>query len=328
MSFLETKCLSIGYAKKLVQENLNLCAKKSSLVCLLGTNGCGKSTLLRTLACLQSPLSGTICINGKDVSSLSASNRALLFSLVLTDVVSVENLRVYDLVALGRTPYTGWFGTLSLEDKAVVEQAIADVNLTHKSNDFLHELSDGERQRAVIAKALAQDTPLVLLDEPTAHLDLPNRIEIMLLLRRLSVETSKCFIVSMHELELAMQVADCVWLMSEGGVESGVPEDLMMSGAFQRCFASKNYNFNNANGHFVINHSLRGKKIAVQGDEYRKTWLEVALRRAGYEVTDDSNLIVFAEQSRFLVDGFICKNIADVLNKLTNLAKKINCILR
>ena len=320
--------MSIGYAKKLVQENLNLCAEKSSLVCLLGTNGCGKSTLLRTLACLQSPLSGTIFINGKDVSSLSASDRALLFSLVLTDVVSVENLRVYDLVALGRTPYTGWFGTLSLEDKAVVEQAIADVNLTHKSNDFLHELSDGERQRAVIAKALAQDTPLVLLDEPTAHLDLPNRIEIMLLLRRLSVETSKCFIVSMHELELAMQVADCVWLMSEGGVESGVPEDLMMSGAFQRCFASKNYNFNNANGHFVINHSLRGKKIAVQGDEYRKTWLEVALRRAGYEVTDDSNLIVFAEQSHFIVDGFICKNIADVLNKLTNSAKKINCILR
>jgi iron complex transport system ATP-binding protein len=231
-------------------------------------------------------------------------------------------------VAMGRYPYTSFLGGLSDIDEYIIKQSLNEVGLVGVEDTYFNDHSDGEKQRVLIAKAIAQQTPIILLDEPTAHLDLPNRIEIMLLLRRLSVETGKCFIVSMHELELAMQVADCVWLMSEDGVESGIPEDLMMSGAFQRCFASKNYNFNNANGHFVINHSLRGKKIAVQGDEYRKTWLEVALRRAGYEVTDDSNLIVFAEQSHFIVDGFICKNIADVLNKLTNSAKKINCILR
>ncbi len=316
MSFFETKYLSIGYANKMVQNNLNLCAEKGSLVCLLGTNGCGKSTLLRTIACLQNPLSGSIFINDKDVSVLKASERALLFSLVLTDIINVENCRVYDLVALGRTPHTGWFGNLSLADRDIVQRSIADVNLSHKDSDFLQELSDGEKQRAVIAKALAQDTPLVLLDEPTAHLDLPNRIEIMLLLKRLAEETGKCFIVSMHELELAMQMADCVWLMSENGVESGIPEDMMMSGAFQRCFASKNYNFNNNNGQFVINHRFCGKKVTIRGDNYKKTWLEVALKRTGYEVVDDSDLVIVAEQSHFLVNGFSCKNIAEVLKKV------------
>ena len=134
---------------------------------------------------------GGIFINDKDVSVLKASERALLFSLVLTDIINVENCRVYDLVALGRTPHTGWFGNLSLADRDIVQRSIADVNLSHKDSDFLQELSDGEKQRAVIAKALAQDTPLVLLDEPTAHLDLPNRIEIMLLLKRLAEETGK-----------------------------------------------------------------------------------------------------------------------------------------
>ena len=323
MTFLETTHLSIGYGRKKVQTDLNLSAEQGSLVCLLGTNGCGKSTLLRTLACLQAPLSGTIAINGQALSSKTTQELSLLFSLVLTDVVSVENLRVYDLVALGRTPYTGWFGNLSSTDETIIRKAIEDVNLSHKSNDFLQELSDGEKQRAVIAKALAQDTPLVLLDEPTAHLDLPNRIEIMLLLKRLADETGKCFIVSMHELELAMQIADCVWLMSENGVESGIPEDLMLSGAFHRCFASNNYHFSKNDGHFSLNHQYCGKTVTVHGiDNDRKTWLLLALKRYGYDVVSDSSIEICVEQNYFWVNGSCCETISEVLKILTIFAAK------
>ncbi len=313
---LHTEHLTIGYGKKAVQSDLNLTAARGSLICLLGTNGCGKSTLLRTLSCLQPSLAGAVLIDGKNVETMSAAERALLFSLVLTDVVSVEALRVRDLVAMGRTPYTGWLGKLSPDDVSVVERAIADVNLAHKSECFLHELSDGEKQRAVIAKALAQDTPLVLLDEPTAHLDLPNRIEIMLLLRRLASETQKCFILSMHELELAVQVADCILLMSPQGVVTGVPEDLMLNGYFQACFGTQHFCFDERDGHFSVNHATKQIFVSVKGDERRAAWLVAALKRLGVQVVEHSEITIEATANEFLFLGKSYKTIAQVLEAL------------
>jgi len=190
---LKTTHLNIGYGKHFVQRGLNLSASAGDLICLTGTNGTGKSTLLRTLAGLQKTLGGHITIQGKDVEKLTNAERATLLSLVLTDTITVENLTLHDLVAMGRFPYTNWAGKLSEEDENIINQSLEQVNLTHKANCYICEVSDGEKQRCVIAKALAQDTPLVLLDEPTAHLDLPNRIEIMLLLRRLSVNMRKTF---------------------------------------------------------------------------------------------------------------------------------------
>lgn len=303
MEVLQLNNLTIGYSNRVVQRGLSLVAKASSLTCLLGTNGCGKSTLLRTIALLQPALQGTIVMDGRRVDNLSCAERSQLFSLVLTDVFSVENLRVEELVALGRTPYTGWFGHLSAQDVAVVRQALADVKLLHKKDDYFHSLSDGEKQRAVIAKALAQDTPIVLLDEPTAHLDLPNRIEIMLLLRRLAHDTGKCFVVAMHELELAMQVADNIWLMSADGVEVGVPEDLMRCGSFQRCFSSPNYRFSERDGSFVLNAQASRIGVAVNGDGVNATWLCRALHRVGCKVDADAQLQIDANDEGYVVCG-------------------------
>jgi len=249
---LQTHSLTIGYNNHTVQQNLNLSAEAGSLICLIGTNGSGKSTLLRTLGGLQKPLKGNVSIQGKTISKLSHYERSLLFSFVLTDAIDETNMTVYDLVSLGRFPYTNWVGTLSEKDKEIIATSIAQVNLADKMKRYLHEISDGEKQRAIIAKALTQDTPLVLLDEPTAHLDLPNRIEIMLLLRKLSVDTHKTFILSTHELDLAMQMANTIWLIHSQGVEVGVPENLISSGKLQQIFGSDAFYFDQRDGYFSV----------------------------------------------------------------------------
>ena len=247
-----TENLSIGYRNYIVQSNLNLVVENGDLICMLGTNGCGKSTLLRTLAGLQPSLAGKVLLQGQSLDDLSSQQKAKLFALVLTDPVEAKNMTVYDVIALGRYPYSSWLGNLSEEDKHFIQRALLQVKLQHKTFSRISELSDGERQRVMIARALAQDTPLILLDEPTAHLDLPNRVDTMLLLRRLAHETGKAVVLSTHELDLALQTADKLWLMSpQKGMYCGLPEDLVLSGAFQEVFASQSFFFNPAAAFFT-----------------------------------------------------------------------------
>lgn len=298
---LQTQLLSIGYGKYIVQQQLNLTAKSGHLICLLGTNGSGKSTLLRTLAGLQKALRGDVLINNISLSKLSNNQRSKIFSLVLTDTINEENMTVFDLVALGRFPYTNWIGNLSEEDKKIILTAIEQVNLSQKAHSYLHEISDGEKQRAVIAKALTQDTPLVLLDEPTAHLDLPNRIEIMLLLRKLSVNTRKTFILSTHELDLAIQVADNIWLMHEKGVEVGIPEDLMLNGRFQNIFGNDSFYFDQKDGHFSIKPLMGNLQIQLSGEEIPVQWTKHALNRFGIETVDCAEIKVESYYNRFII---------------------------
>jgi iron complex transport system ATP-binding protein len=291
---LTTQYLSIGYHQKrktnVVQSELNLTLRAGELVCLIGPNGSGKSTLLRTLAGLQKPISGITAIEGKDIAGISILEKALSISLVLTDRVDVENATVKDIVAFGRHPYSNWWGNSSDEDDAFVSQALEMVHLQHKTNHYLNELSDGERQRVMIAKALAQDTPIIMLDEPTAHLDLPNRVEIMLLLHKLAHTTQKAILLSTHELDLALQAADRIWLMStDKGIECGVPEDLVFNGSFNHTFQSKSYFFNEANGNFSMNYPMT-KQVWVSGDKTRMYWTLRALARAGYMVVEDAEV--------------------------------------
>ena len=291
MNILKTENLTIGYGAKAVQRGLNLKAQARDLICLTGTNGSGKSTLLRTLAGLQPALDGKVMIANKDIASLNVHQRSTLFSLVLTDDIDIERLTVRELVAMGRFPYTNWAGSLSKKDDEIIDKALKDVHLSHKADAMINHISDGEKQRAVIAKALTQDTPLVLLDEPTAHLDLPNRIEIMLLLRRLSVSTGKSFILSTHELDLALQMADKIWLMTPSGVEIGMPEDLMLTGSFQSAFGSESFSFDAIDGHCHI-HQIKGPmEIAImvsEGAEAHEAWLRRALIRVGIQVNNTS----------------------------------------
>ncbi len=239
MSILSIHNLSIGYGSTLIQEHLNLSAHGGEMVCLLGQNGCGKSTLIRTLAGLQPALAGTY--------SLDTNEKA---AVVLTDRLSVDHATVHDIVAMGRYPYSSWLGVLTENDKRIIREAIASVELTHKTEAFFNELSDGEKQRALIAKAIAQQTSLIILDEPTAHLDLPNRIKTLLTMRELAHQTGRIVLISTHELDLALQTADTIWLMTPknassaaGGVVVGTPKELITSGEFQTAFADEHFTF-------------------------------------------------------------------------------------
>ena len=306
MAILSTQNLTIGYHKKgktdIIQPDLQLKLQAGELVCLIGPNGSGKSTLLRTLAGLQKPLSGKTLIDGDDAAKLSQQKKALLIALVLTERVDIENSTVHNIVSLGRHPHTPWWGNKSENENAFIQEVIEMVHLGHKTNCFLNELSDGERQRAMIAKALAQDTPIILLDEPTAHLDLPNRVEIMLLLHRLAHKTQKAILLSTHELDLALQAADRIWLISpEHGVECGVPEDLVFNGSFNRAFESKAYFFNEANGNFSMNYQMLNN-VSVSGDKTRMYWTLRALARAGYMVIENAEVKIFVTESGWEID--------------------------
>lgn len=318
MSILTTQQLAIGYSRKgktdVIQSGLDLQLRAGELVCLIGPNGSGKSTLLRTLTGLQKPLSGKTFIDGKEIIKLKQLEKALLIALVLTERIEIENATVYNLVSLGRHPHSNWWGNITDEEDAIIREAIEMVHLSHKMHQNINELSDGERQRAMIAKALAQDTPIIMLDEPTAHLDLPNRVEIMLLLHRLAHKTDKAILLSTHELDLALQAADRIWLMSaDKGVECGVPEDLVFNGSFNRAFESNSYFFNASNGNFSMNYPM-ARKVWVSGDKTRMYWTLRALARAGYAVMQDADVQILVtedgwvlnEKNIFTVEELLC----------------------
>jgi iron complex transport system ATP-binding protein len=250
------------------------------LICLLGPNGSGKSTLLRTLAGLQPVLGGAVEIAG--LRDWTPAGLARQISLVLTDRVRGNNLTVSALVALGRYPYSGWLGGLSAEDQAAVEWAIDAAGIQALRNRKVHTLSDGEAQKMMLARALAQDTPILMLDEPTAHLDLPSRIHLMRLLHRLARQTKKGILLSTHELDLALQIADEVWLLQAGGpLHRGAPEDLVLNGAFESAFAKEDIVFDKEAGTFKI-HSSQGIPITLIGEGAAAFWTQRALRREGF----------------------------------------------
>lgn len=231
--------LGIGYMTKhgirTVAEGINGTIRKGELTCLLGANGVGKSTLLRTLSAFQPMTAGEVLIEGHDMTSFSDKEMSRLIGVVLTEKPDVRNMRVRELVSLGRSPYTGFWGTYSKEDLKIVDEAISLVGIDTLSRRMVHTLSDGERQKVMIAKALAQQTPVIYLDEPTAFLDYPSKVEVLQLLRRISREAGKTIFLSTHDVELALQLADTVWLMShEEGMTVGTPRQLAQQGALSR----------------------------------------------------------------------------------------------
>ena len=236
--------LSIGYPGKndvkVVADGICAGINSGELTCLLGANGVGKSTLLRTLSAFQPKLGGEIRIQGREIETYTDKQLSRVISVVLTEKCDLRNMSVTELVGLGRTPYTGFWGVLTQEDKHVVEHSIALVGIPHLAHRMVHTLSDGERQKVMIAKALAQETPVIYLDEPTAFLDFPSKVEMMQLLHHLSRRTDKTIFLSTHDLELALQIADKIWLMDKAnGVTIGTPEDLSLNGSLGSFFARK-----------------------------------------------------------------------------------------
>ena len=225
--------LSIGYQNrhgvKKVAEGITDSIHSGELTCLLGENGAGKSTLLRTLSGFLPPISGDITILGKPLQSYRERELATVIGVVLTERTNLQNMTVEELVGMGRSPYTGFWGRLSAEDRVKVGEALALVGIFALRGRMVQTLSDGERQKVMIAKALAQETPIIFLDEPTAFLDYPSKVEILRLLGRLSHDMGKTIFLSTHDLELALRVADRVWLMRrQGGVQTGLPANLIV----------------------------------------------------------------------------------------------------
>ena len=235
MQSITLENLTIGYTskknRKTVASGINASLDSGHMTCLIGPNGVGKSTLLRTLSAFQPPLEGKVYIHGKDLATLKEKKLAKMVGVVLTAKPDVQNMTVEEMVGLGRSPYTGFWGTLTDDDKAVVDEAIDMVGIRPLASRMIQTLSDGERQKVMIAKALAQQTPVIFLDEPTAFLDYPSKVEMMQTLHQLSRTAQKTIFLSTHDLELALQIADTVWLMGrDNRLSIGTPRQLADQG--------------------------------------------------------------------------------------------------
>jgi iron complex transport system ATP-binding protein len=254
---LKTKNLSIGYQQKkdakILISNINLEIRKGKLVTVLGKNGIGKSTLLRTLSKVQKPISGEVFIQQKNLNKLTRKVLSTKLSLVLTERLPESQLTVYELIALGRQPYTNWIDKLSKEDEEKINLAIHQTEIEHLKNNRFYELSDGQLQRVLIARALAQDTEIIILDEPTAHLDMHHTIKIFSLLKNLVAETKKTIIISSHEVNLSIQLADKIILITHDKFHSGTLKELIEENAFDNLFSKELINFNRNLEQFVIN---------------------------------------------------------------------------
>jgi len=283
---IETSSLSIGYVsgrKKIhvVHESLNLQLFAGELTGLLGLNGAGKSTFIRTLCGFQPPLYGYIKLMNSLLSDYSPNRLARIIGVVLTEKTNAGGISVYELVSLGRHPYTGFMGQLKTMDHQIIEESIEAVGIVHKAAHFVSELSDGERQKAMIAKVLAQQCPVILLDEPTAFLDVTSRIETMTLLRRLAVEQQKAILLSTHDLDLAIRTCDCLWLQEKGcPMLCGTPEDLILQGDFEAFFSKDGFGFDQSTGKLIAEKPLT--PIGVEGDSVTARWVGNALIRNGY----------------------------------------------
>lgn len=253
---LSAQQLSIGYSGKkessVIASDINLTLNEGKLIALIGANGIGKSTLLRTLTGIQHPLEGTVLLKGKNINDYNTKELAQTLGIVLTESLPPSNLTVFELVALGRQPYTNWLGTLSPEDMDQVNKAIQLTQIEHLVTKKHFEISDGQLQKVLIARALAQDTPLIVLDEPTTHLDLLHKVNLLRLLKRLTAETGKCILYSTHDLDLALQLSDDIIVMIPGTVTQGTHKDLITNKVFDKLFNDDNILFDPDKKGFIV----------------------------------------------------------------------------
>ena len=300
--------LGIGYASgkrsKLVCDKINFSLEEGETVALIGHNGIGKSTFLKTIVGLLPPISGSVMLHNKKISEYSLQERSRLISFVSTEIIKVVNLSVYDLVALGRFPYTNWLGKLEKFDEELVLESIENVGMLHHKNSFVNELSDGERQRVMIARALAQDTKLIFLDEPTAYLDLKNKYEIILLLMKLAKSKKKSIVFSTHDLHIALQMTDKIWLMTEMDTKEGAPEDLISKNYMDLLFKDHAFMFDYEKMNFVLKKEAK-HTVHLIGEGPLLKITRSALRRIGIEqsIQSETELRVLQnnDQSAWLI---------------------------
>jgi iron complex transport system ATP-binding protein len=305
MNNISFRNLRIGYnsGKDSKFPVMSLVVNNHGLIVLLGRNGIGKSTLLRTLAGLQTPVSGELKLMGKDISQYSQKEKSSLISFVSTEKPVIANMTVFNLVSLGRYSYTNWLGSLNGNDETIVRNALTIAGVSHLAADNINEISDGELQRVMIARTLAQDTPIIILDEPLAFLDLPNKLEIMLLLRNLAWNEKKTVILSAHDLDIAIRMADMLWIMTGDKLEQGAPEDFALKRGFEAIFKDTGISFDYSTG--IVDAGINlSKEIALVCDDVNTGfWLTKALNRLGFRISQNAEISVEA-----INGNYICKN--------------------
>lgn len=307
---------SPGREPNVVTCGISASLRSGELTCLLGPNGAGKSTLLKTLSSFLPPLDGDITLLGRPLRSYSNTARSRLIGVVLTDRVSLDNMSARELAGLGRTPYTGFWGRLSADDKAIVDEALELVGISGLADRMVDTLSDGERQKVMIAKALVQQTPVIFLDEPTAFLDYPSKVELMQLLLSLSRDHGKTIFMSTHDIELALLTADKVWLIDKPhGVATGTPEDLALDGSLARYFEREGVKFDMSTGMFSVSFPTR-RTVAVKGDGARYNMVVKALARNAIALSDASSDEIVVTPDAFMYGGESFCDIASLLDKL------------
>ena len=285
--------IEVGYPGKggmqQVLSGINLQAEKNELVAMVGRNGAGKTTLMKAMVGLHTPLGGSIFLDGKDLVHLGRKELSRMISYLSTDLIHSPSMTVYDLVALGRYPYTRWLGLLEPADKEWIDKAMEYTHVSSFARKSLNDLSDGERQRAMIARALAQDTPLMVMDEPAAFLDVVNRYEIMMMLRKMCREEGKTVIVSTHDLSMAIHEADKVWLLNQGGAVQGAPEDLILQGMFRNLFQGSRVSVDDQSGAIQLQHPFMGN-ASLEGEGMETEWTRKALDRCGFRISNHEPL--------------------------------------
>jgi iron complex transport system ATP-binding protein len=323
--YIKTENLTVGYrtGKKVfpILKNLNLTLKQG-LTVLIGLNGSGKSTLLKSLANLLPPLEGKIVVSGTEVGAKTDLSRKI--SLVTTEKFSDLRFSVHEIVAFGRYPHLDWTLKMSEKDKKIINDALAAVDCLEYSEKNIGELSDGQFQKVMLARALAQDTPICLLDEATAHLDVINRSETAFYLRKISRDTQKAILLSTHDLETGLQAADEVWLIDkDGNLHCGSPEDLVLKGFFAKIFSGKNLFFNSSDGNVYFKQNLvPKKKFTLKGNETGIFWLTKALEKQNYGIEATSENIIEVQK---IGDDFIFSAPdGEVFHTTSALLKKLN----
>lgn len=317
---LETGYRTTG-SSAVITRGISASLYSGELTCLLGPNGAGKSTLLKTLPAFLPPIKGEIFIEGKPLSSYSAAELSKVVGVVLTERLSLNNMSVEELVGLGRSPYTGFWGQMNSNDREIVAEAISLVGIEHLKDRMIQKLSDGERQKVMIAKALAQETSVIFLDEPTAFLDYPSKVELMQLLQRLAREEGKTVFLSTHDLELALQIADKIWLLDkQHGVTIGTPEDLALNGEMSRYFHREGVLFDRESGIFRISNKME-KHVQLTGSGARYNMVKKALAREG--IAAESSLpcaiLIEADEGGCTINGHSVDSVAELLERVEEL---------
>ena len=291
---IECKNLAIGYKEKYKKETIlipdfTIELHESELTALIGPNGAGKTTLLKTISGNLSPIAGEINLLEKNLKSYSSVELAKLISIVLTDRILDQHIKVFDVVATGRYPYTGFWAKLNQHDQSVINNSMEMVGVESFANRTFNTLSDGERQKVMIAKALAQNTPIILLDEPAAFLDYPSKIELIHLLQNLVKKHNKTILFSSHDLELVLRSADRLWLVASGKpIVTDIPEQLILDGIIEQYFNQTGLRFDAMKGQF--SQPDRGnKRISIFADGLTGIWLCNALERKGWQVNHDTD---------------------------------------